>query len=312
MGRPPLRSHDDGRLNSGRRRRAVVLALALPGVLVLSGCSEAPDAQLKYGFLPVFEHDQTNQTGKIVDLWVGSWIAALAVAILVWGLMIWCMIAYRRRKNATGLPVQTRYHIPIEILYTVVPIMMVGGLFYMTADAQAKIIDVSKKPDLTINVVAKQWSWDFYYKDADVYETGVQAQLTGEPGVQDTLPALYVPVDKRVQFDITSRDVIHSFWIPAFLFKLDAIPGVMNTYQVVPHRVGTYQGKCSELCGEYHSEMLFNVKVVSQQEYDQHMAELRAKGQTGDLPTNLGREKTGKGRGAVPFNPENAVNEGTK
>lgn len=312
MGRPPLRSHDDGRINSGRRRRAVVLALALPGVLFLSACSSSPDSQLKYGWLPVQQKDQTNQTARIIDLWNGSWIAAMAVAILVWGLMIWCMIAYRRRKNATGLPAQVRYHIPIEILYTVVPIMMVGGLFYLTADAQAKIIDVSAKPDLVIDVKAKQWSWDFYYKDADVYETGVQAQLTGKPGVQDTLPALYLPVDKRVQFDITSRDVVHSFWIPSFLFKLDAIPGVMNTYQVVPHRVGTYQGKCSELCGEFHSEMLFNVKVVSQQEYDQHMAELRAKGQTGDLPTNLGREKTGKGRGAVPFNPENAVTEGTK
>lgn len=260
---------------------------------------------MKYGFLPVFEHDQTNQTGRIIDLWVGSWIAALAVAVLVWGLMIWCVIAYRRRKDATGVPVQTRYHIPIEILYTVVPIMMVGGLFSMTADAQAKIIDVSATPDLTVNVVAKQWSWDFYYKDADVYETGVQAQLTGKPGVEATLPSLYLPVDKRVEFHITSRDVVHSFWIPAFLYKLDAIPGVMNSYQVVPQREGTYQGKCSELCGEYHSEMLFNVKVVSQQEYDQHMAELRAKGQTGDLPTNLGREDTGKGRGAVPFNPEN-------
>lgn len=258
------------------------------------------------------QKDQTNQTARIIDLWNGSWIAALAVATLVWGLMIWCMIAYRRRKNDTGLPVQVRYHIPLEMLYTVVPIMMVGGLFYMTADAQAKIIDTSAKPDLKIGVVAKQWSWDFNYASSGVYETGVQAQLTGKAGVQDTLPALYLPVDKRVEFDITARDVIHSFWIPSFLFKLDAIPGVMNTYQVVPHRLGTFQGKCSELCGEYHSEMLFNVKVVTQAEYDAHMAELRAKGQVGDLPIGLSREKTGKGRGAVPFNPENAVKEGTK
>jgi cytochrome c oxidase subunit 2 len=302
-----LRSHDDGRINSGRRRRAAVLALALPAVLFLSGCSK--EAEL--GFLPVDQKDQTNQTARIIDLWNGSWIAALTVGALVWGLMIWCMIVYRRRKDATGLPAQVRYNIPLEILYTVVPIMAIGGLFWMTADAQAKIIDTSAKPDLTINVVAKQWAWDFNYIDSNVYDTGVQAQLTGKSGVEETLPALYVPVNKRVEFIITSRDVIHSFWVPSFLFKLDAIPGVENKYQVIPQREGTFQGKCSELCGEYHSEMLFNVKVVSQAEYDAHMAELKAKGQTGKLDTNLGRSKTRPGGGAVPGNPVTET-EGTK
>jgi cytochrome c oxidase subunit 2 len=301
-----LRSHDDGRINSGRRR-AAVLALALPAVLFLSGCSK--EAEL--GFLPVDQKDQTNQTARIIDLWNGSWIAALSVGALVWGLLIWCVIVYRRRKDAVGLPAQVRYNIPLEILYTVVPLMAIGGLFWMTADAQAKIIDTSATPDLTINVVGKQWAWDFNYLDSDVYETGVQAQLTGKPGAEATLPNLYLPVNKRVEFVITSRDVIHSMWVPSFLFKLDALPSVENRYQVVPQREGTFQGKCSELCGEYHSEMLFNVKVVSQAEYDQHMADLKAKGQTGKLDTNLGRSDTRPGGGAVPDNPVTQT-EGTK
>jgi len=297
VGRLPLRSHDEGREKGGGRRRTVVVALALPAALLLSGCSK--DAQV--GFLGTPDKNMTNQTAGIIDLWNGSWIAALTVGALVWGLMIWCMIVYRRRKDDHGLPAQIRYNIPLEILYIVVPIMMVGALFIKTVPVQAAIVDNSGKADLTINVVAKQWAWDFNYRDANVYEVGVQGQLDGKPGVQAQLPTLYLPVNKRVQFILTSRDVIHSFWIPATLFKLDAIPGVENKYQMVPKVTGTFKGKCSELCGEYHSEMLFNVAVVTQEQFDQHLADLKAKGQVGQLDSNLGRSKTPPG-GAVPFN----------
>jgi cytochrome c oxidase subunit 2 len=303
-----LRRHDEGREYRGRRRRAAVLALALPGVLFLSGCSK----EAKLGFLPVPDKDMTNQTGRIINLWNGSWIAALAVGALVWGLMIWCMVVYRRRRDAQGLPVQVRYNIPLEILYTVVPIMMVGGLFLETASAQSKIIDTSAKPDVTINVIGKQWSWDFVYPDSNVYESGIQLEKTPGVNPDSQLPVLYLPVNKRVEFLLTSRDVVHSFWVPAFLFKMDTIPGVQNKYQVVPQRTGTFAGKCSELCGEYHSDMLFSVKVVNQQEYDQHMADLKAAGNVGSLDTNLGRSDTSSGRGHVPFNPSAATTKGTE
>jgi len=270
--------------------------VAAAAALSLSGCAD----EIKTGWLPS-DKGMTDQTGRVIDLWNGSWIAALAVGALVWGLTIWCMVAYRRRRDETGMPAQVRYHIPLEILYTVVPLMMIGVLFYYTARDQAAIAATDKTPDVTIGVVAKQWSWDFNYLDDDVYDTGVQGQLTGEPGVEDTLPVLYLPVNERIQFQLTSRDVIHSFWIPSFLRKLDVIPGVENSFQEVPKREGTYQGKCAELCGEYHSEMLFVVKVVSRAEYDAHMADLRARGQTGQLGTELGRSPMPeKGEGAVP------------
>ncbi len=213
------------------------------------------------------------------------------MGVLVWGLILWCIVAYRRRRDDTGLPVQIRYHLPLEILYTVVPLIMVAVLFYFTARDQSAIADTSAKPDVTINVVGKQWSWDFNYLDADVYDTGVQGLLNGKRGVESQLPTLYLPVGKRVEFELTARDVIHSFWIPAFLYKMDVIPGVNNHFQVIPQREGTFKGKCAELCGEYHSDMLFNVKVVSQAEYDQHMADLKARGQTGQLPNDIGRTK---------------------
>ncbi len=283
-GRQPLRSHQDPRALPGLRRRLTPVIIVGIGLLALTGCTST----VQRGWEPSTKHT-TNQTGRIMELWVSSWIAALLVGLLVWGLIIWCVVAYRRRRDDTGYPPQVRYNVPIEILYTVVPLMMVGVLFYYTARDQAAIADTSARPDVRIGVVGKQWSWDFNYLDSNVYDTGVQVQLDGTRGVADQIPTLWLPVNQRVEFDVTSRDVVHSFWIPAFLYKIDAIPGIQNTFQVVPERTGTYAGKCSELCGEYHSEMLFNVRVVSQAEYQQHMQDLRTQGQVGVLGPDLNR-----------------------
>ncbi|WP_442358350.1 aa3-type cytochrome oxidase subunit II [Kineosporia succinea] len=278
-----MRSHEG---LARRRARAVAVGLAGTALLTLSGCTD----QVQRGWMPSTK-DTTNQTGKIMDLWVGSWIAALIVGVIVWGLTIWCMIVYRRRKGETGFPAQIRYHLPLEVMYTVVPVMMVAVLFGHTANIQSELLSTKTKPDVTIGVVGKQWSWDFNYKDSDVYETGVMGQLDGQEGAEAELPTLYLPVNKLVQFDLTARDVIHSFWVPAFLMKMDTVPGIENNFQVRPQREGTFKGKCAELCGEYHSEMLFNVKVVSQAEYDQHMADLEAKGNTGQLGEDLNRSE---------------------
>lgn len=286
-----LRSHEELRALRTRARRLTPAAVGMLGILALSSCSST----VQRGWEPSTK-GTTNQTGRIIDLWVGSWIAALFVGVLIWGLVIWCVVAYRRRRDETGLPAQVRYNIPIEILYTIVPLMMVGVLFYYTARDQAAIADTSAKPDVTIGVVGKQWSWDFNYLDSNVYDTGVQTELDGTPQVEDRMPTLWLPVDQRVEFRITSRDVVHSFWVPAFLYKLDAIPGITNTFQVVPQREGTFAGKCSELCGEFHSQMLFNVKVVSQGEYDQHVRDLRTRGQVGELGSDLDRGSTTEGR----------------
>jgi cytochrome c oxidase subunit 2 len=252
--------------------------------LALSGCA----GRVQDGFLP---RAATEGGERVTTLWNGAWIAALAVGVLVWGLILWCVVAYRRRKDDTALPVQLRYNVPMEILYTVVPVFMIAVLFYYTARDESALLDTSKEPDVVINVVGKKWSWDFNYVNEDTYESGSQAQLTGEPGVEETLPTLYVPVDQRVEFVLTSRDVIHSFWIPAFLQKLDMIPGRVNKFQVVPTEVGDFKGKCAELCGAYHSRMLFNVKVVDRATYDAHMADLKAQGNTGQLENDLNPEK---------------------
>jgi cytochrome c oxidase subunit 2 len=210
-----------------------------------------------------------------------------------------------------------RYHLPLEVFYTVVPLIMVGVLFFFTARDQAAIASTREQPDVTINVVGKQWAWDFNYLNKsgpgdDVYESGVQALLDGKPGAEKDVPTLYLPVNQRVRFVLTSRDVIHSFWIPAFLYKMDVIPGLTNEFQLTPQRTGTFKGKCAELCGEFHSEMLFNVKVVTSAEYQTHMSELKARGQTGLLDTNLGRSELrpeGSGPDSNPLDDDGTGND---
>ncbi len=269
-----------------RRNRLALAGLATVVALALAGCS--PDVQR--GWLPGdSENEITNQTGRITNLWVGSWIAALLVGILVWGLIIWCVAVYRKRKDDDQLPVQLRYHVPLEIMYVILPIIMVGVLFYYTARDMSEIQDRSQEPDLTVQVIGKQWSWDFNYVDDDVFDTGQHAQAVGETGVLADQPTLYLPVGERVEFVLDSRDVIHSFWVPAFLYKQDMLPGRTNTFQVVPQVEGEYVGKCAELCGEEHSSMLFNVKVVSREEYDAHIDELRDAGQDGQLGLEYNR-----------------------
>ncbi|MDT0214816.1 cytochrome c oxidase subunit II [Rothia sp. ARF10] len=294
--------HDQLNPRSRGRRLALWSVLAVGAMVALSGCELG---KFEDGFLP---RGVTENSERVRDLWVGAWIACLAVGVLVWGLTAWCVVAYRRRRDDNELPVQLRYNVPLEILYTIVPIFMVAVFFFYTAKDQTALLDTSEDPAVTVNVVGKQWSWDFNYVEADVHETGTQAILTGEPGAEETIPTLYLPVGERVEFVLTARDVIHSFWVPQFLQKLDMIPGKVNKFQVVPTEEGTFKGKCAELCGAYHSQMLFNVKVVPRAEFDAHMDDLKSRGQTGMLGTDLNRGESGLVPGEDELLPEELRN----
>ncbi|MFM5905415.1 MAG: cytochrome c oxidase subunit II [Micrococcales bacterium] len=251
---------------------------AAASLLMLTGCS-AED--LKTGYLPG-SGNTTNHTSSIVGLWNSSWIVLLAVGVISWGLMAFALIAYRRRRGETGLPVQLRYNMPIETLFTVVPFILVIGFFAFTAKTMTAI-ETENNPEVTIQVVGKQWSWDFNYVNANVFDAGIQYQDGPNAQTEAALPTLYLPIDKRVEIDLTSRDVIHSFWVIDFLYKKDMFPGKTNRMYFTPTELGTFKGKCAELCGEFHSAMLFNVKVVTQAEYDKHLADLAAAGNIGQL-----------------------------
>lgn len=252
--------------------------LALLASAGLSGCSAD---ELKTGFLPS-KPGLTDKTESLINLWNGSWIAGLAVGILVWGLIIWCIIVYRKRKDDHELPVQLQYHVPLEMMYTIIPIFMIGVLFFNTVKVTDELWDTSGPVDTHISVYGKQWSWDFNYLDEDVFYSGERITLTGQEGDLDKLPTLYLPVNENIEFQLYSRDVQHSFWIPAFLTKLDMVPGEERVFHVKPQEKGTFVGKCAELCGEYHAEMLFKVKVVDRDEYDAEMQKLRDAGNIGE------------------------------
>jgi cytochrome c oxidase subunit 2 len=211
--------------------------------------------------------------------------------VFVWGLIGW--VAFRYRSNHNDMPPQNRYNLPMEIFYTVAPFVIIGVLFYYTILAQTAVQAKDPHPQVTINVEAQKWSWTFNYKSADVAGVGTDVW---EAGTINQTPSLYLPVNQTVHFNLSSSDVNHSFWVPAFYEKLDVIPGRVNNFDVTPNKEGVFRGKCAELCGTYHSAMLFNVHIVSEQEYAAHLKTLVARGQTGEAKgaTNADPQGTAK------------------
>ena len=251
--------------------------------LVLAGCTQ----QSMLGWMPT-ERGLTNQVDRVIDLWVVSWVVLLVIGVITWILIIWAAVVYRRRKGQTGMPAQLRYNMPIETFYTVVPLILVLGLFAFTARDQIAIETPLADPDVSIEVYGKRGAWDFNYLNENVYSAGIQArELPGGSIDNEALPKLYLPVDQKVEIKIESRDVIHSFWVIDFLYKKDMIPARTNYWYFIPQEEGVFRGKCAELCGEYHSLMLFEVHVVSQAEYNRHISGLRVQGNVGRLGPEL-------------------------
>ena len=254
-------------------RRSGMVAVAV-GLLLLAGCSAETQDEWRNLAMP---DPATEQAQHIFELWRWSWVAAMATGIVVWGLIFWVVVRYRR-KHVDEIPVQTRYNLPLEIFYTVAPIVMVVVFFYHTVNVQNAVLDDTDQ-DRTIEVVGQQWSWTFNHRlDGD---DGPVVYTSGAGG---NIPTLVLPVGETIQFNLHSPDVIHSFGIPAFLMKMDVIPGRVNHYEVTPDTEGSFVGKCFELCGSYHSRMLFNVEVVSPDDYESYLQDLESQGNIADEP----------------------------
>ena len=299
---------------TARRFRLVALSVVLGGTaLLLSGCSwsEAIGLGWPNGITP---EAKVNR-----ELWIGCVIAALAVGAIVYVMLFWASVFHRRKKSDTEFPRQFGYNMPLELVLTVVPFLIISVLFYFTVVVQEKMLQKDPNPEVVIDVTAFQWNWKFGYQkiafsdgtlNYDGADTARKNAMVSKPegvdehgeelvgpvkglnpedrtylnfdkvettGTSTEIPILVLPKGKRVEFQIASADVIHGFWVPEFLFKRDVLPDPKannsdNVFQVSEiQQTGAFVGRCTEMCGTYHSMMQFEVRVVEPNVFKAYM-----------------------------------------
>jgi cytochrome c oxidase subunit II len=199
----------------------------------------------------------TKQAHSTLYLWQGVFLAALAVGAIVWGLILWSVLRYRKRSRDVGLPKQFSNHFPLEIAYTIIPVIIVAIVFFFSVRAENIIDSTKTTPAVWVRVEGFQWGWRFTYLNPS-------GQPLGPPVVGDyySPPTLELPAFETVRLSLVSDDVDHSFYVPDFLFKRDLIPRVNNTVELYIDKVGTFQGHCAEFCGLHHADMNFQVEAV--------------------------------------------------
>lgn len=250
-----------------RKRSSVTIAslsVAVLGVAaLLAGCSpQAGNPDQPPGLFPVTPVTEAGQaTSNLYD--IIFWIAVI-VFVLVEGLLIYITLAFRRRRTDTELPKQTHGSNLLEILWTIVPAITVTLLFMaalvtLNEEAEASL----STPSLVIDVTGFQWQWTFEYADQGLSFTG-----TGRTG-----PVMALPVNEQVRIRLHATDVIHSFYVPQFLYKKDVVPGRVNEFDVVVNDPGIYSGQCAEFCGLSHADMRFTVEAMSRADFDAWVVE---------------------------------------
>jgi cytochrome c oxidase subunit 2 len=225
--------------------RAVAFALVVAGVV--AGCLRVP---------------ATEQARAVSDLWTVFIVAAAGVGALVWGLITIALVRYRRRRADAGtIPPQIHDAPRLEIAWTISPIVLVLVLFWLTLGALDRI-DARTPGQVTVDVTGFRWQWRFDYP-------GTGVSVSGGP---DSPAEMVVPAGEPIHIVLTATDVIHSFYVPQFLFKRDAIPGRPNEFDLTIDEPGAYGGQCAEFCGVFHDRMTLTVRAVTRQQYDAWLA----------------------------------------
>jgi len=281
---------------SQTRRRVVG---SLVGALLLLGTLSACSVDQAFAFgWP--QGGITPQSDRMFNLWIGSTVAALAVGVLVWGLIFWCVVRYRKRGEA--LPAQTRYNMPIELVYSVAPFLVISVLFYYTVVVQNDVNRMNPNPDVVVQVQPSKWNWSFIYPDTK----GADGEPVRTVGSSEYIPVLVLPTNKLIQFNEHSPDVIHSFWVPELLFKRDVFPGnVENKFQTTLLSTGAYVGRCAELCGTYHSMMNFELRAVTPEKYAAFLAAKQQGKSTPEALSSIGEAPFATT--TVPFDTKRAA-----
>jgi len=198
-----------------------------------------------------------------------------AIALFVLALLITCIVRFNARSNPT--PARWSHNTPIEIAWTVIPVVILAVIAIFSFRLLFEEHDMPR-PDLTVKVTGRQWNWDYEYPDQKIgaytstVMTEADAKAADKPYLLAANAPMIVPVNKVVRVQITAEDVIHSFSVPAFGVKLDAVPGRLNQTWFKATQTGVFYGQCSQLCGINHSYMPIEVHVVSQADFDAWVA----------------------------------------
>ena len=203
----------------------------------------------------------------------------VAISLFVLALLVWIMIRYNKRSNP--VPSKTAHNTLIEIIWTIVPVI----ILVIIAIPSFKLLYYEAAiptPDVKIKAIGKQWFWSYEFPGANfTYDSlglsDADAAKAGKPRLLGVDNPIYVPVNKVVEITTTGADVIHSWAIPAFGVKMDAVPGRLNNTWFKATKEGVYYGECSELCGARHAFMPIEVHVVSQAQYDAWLAASKKK-----------------------------------
>ncbi|MGH3433056.1 MAG: aa3-type cytochrome oxidase subunit II [Thermocrispum sp.] len=267
------------------RTSRVAKVAGLVGLLAMTvtGCSA--DEVLGFGW----PEGITPEARQMRELWTWSVVAALVVGVLVWGLIFWTVIFHRKKKGDDEFPRQFQYNVPLELFAVGLPTIMVCVLFYFTVSTGTDVVRNEKgDPDVTVDVVAFQWNWEFRYQGEQL-PGGDEDDVVRTTGSSSEIPLLVLPTEQRIQFNLEATDVIHAFWVPDLLFKRDVMPrpernNQDSDFQITRiDREGSFVGRCAELCGTYHSVMNFELRALSPDKYEQYMQLRRSVNQdTGD------------------------------
>jgi cytochrome c oxidase subunit II len=285
-------------------RRIARLALSAIAVLVVVLVAAACSASTQQGqhvtnpnnpsfFPPTGGTQQGQEVSQIYPL---IFLIAVGVFVLVEGLLVIIVLRFRRRPTDANLPTQTHGNNLLEVTWTLIPALIVAWMFYLTVDGLGKIQTLSASPPaVVVDVTGFQWQWTFDYPN--------QGNLSFT-GTGTTGPEMVVPTNESIRIRLHSRDVIHSFYVPLFNYKLDVIPGRVNEFEITVDEPGTYGGQCAEFCGLGHADMFFSVRAVIRADFDAWVTQQQqAQQQTPQPPPSGGQQITLNAVNTTTFDP---------
>jgi len=282
MSMPPRSRTGSGPLVAG----LIILIAAIVVVVVLWANGATPQSVWD-SFFPVEGATPATDRGRATrGLYDFVFYIAMAIFFAVEGVIVYSAFRYRRKPGDDELPPQIHGNNLVEIIWTIIPTVIVAVLFVFSWQT-LNTVDASTPSNIRITAVAQRFQWSFDYLDPNdptgqtvLFE---QQQANGEGG------GLVLPVGVPVHIDLRSKDVIHAFYVPMFLFKRDVVPGKDNNFDFTVEEQGTYRGQCAELCGPEHGAMLFEVHAVDMATYQKYVADMTAKAKATPPPAPSGQ-----------------------